>query len=211
MSGRPRRPSTERARVVVLISGAGSTMAALLTACDDPSYPAQVVAVGSDNPDAQGLQHATSRGIETFALSPKDFSSRAQWCAALAEHLDTLQPDLVLCAGFMRILDAEFVQRFSPRLLNSHPALLPSFPGAHAVRDALDYGVKVTGATLHVIDPGVDTGPIVAQRAVAVEPDDDEASLHERIKMAEREMLVSEVARVVSGELNVIGREVRVQ
>lgn len=185
-----------RARVVVLLSGTGSLCAALLDATDAPGYPATVVAVGADRP-APGLEHARRRGIPTFVCALADHADRAAWDRALAEELARYRPDLVVSAGFMKILGPAVLDAFGGRLVNTHPALLPAFPGAHAVRDALAAGVPVTGATVHLIDAGVDTGPVLAQRQVAVEPEDDEATLHERIKTVERELLVETVATLV--------------
>lgn len=200
--------TTSARRVVVLISGTGSNLAALLAAHDDAAYGARVVGVLSDNPAAGGLDLARAAGIPTAVVAPRDFDDRAGWDRGLAEAAGVFRPELVVSAGFMRILGAAFLARFPGRVLNTHPALLPSFPGAHGVRDALAYGVQVTGCTLHVVDAGVDTGPIVAQVAVAVEPDDDEASLHERIKVAERALLVDWVGRIARGTLTIDGRRV---
>ena len=189
----------QRARVVVLLSGTGSLCAALLAATDDPAYPATVVAVGADRP-AAGLEHAWQRGIPTFVCPVGDHPDRAAWDRALAAELARHEPDLVVSAGFMKIVGPAVLDAFGGRLVNTHPALLPAFPGAHAVRDALAAGVPVTGATVHLIDAGVDTGPVLAQREVAVEPGDDEATLHERIKTVERELLVQTVARLATAE-----------
>lgn len=197
-----------RPRVVVLLSGVGSTMAALVEATREPGYPAQVVAVGSDRPGAGGLAFARDADIATFVVAPADHADRRAWSAALAEAVAEHEPDLVLSAGLMRILDPVFVDRFAPRLINSHPSLLPCFPGAHAVADALAYGVRVTGATVHVMDAGVDSGPIVAQTAVEVVEGDDVASLHERIKVAERRMLIEVVATMAGAQVHVDGRKV---
>ena len=186
-----------RARVVVLLSGTGSLCAALLEATDDPAYPAEVVAVGSDRP-AAGLDHAERRGLPTFVCALEDHADRAAWDRALAAGIGAHAPDLVVSAGFMKILGPAVLDAFGGRLINTHPALLPAFPGAHAVRDALAAGVPVTGATVHVVDAGVDTGPVLAQREVAVLPGDDEARLHERIKAVERELLVQTVAEIVT-------------
>jgi phosphoribosylglycinamide formyltransferase-1 len=183
--------------VVVLLSGTGSLCAALLAATDDPGYPAEVVAVGADR-EATGLGHARSRGIPTFVCALGDHRDRAQWDRTLAEAIATYEPDLVVSAGFMKIVGPAVLEAFGGRLINTHPALLPAFPGAHAVRDALAAGVPVTGTTVHLVDAGVDTGPVLAQREVAVRPDDDEASLHERIKDVERELLVQTVAELVA-------------
>ncbi len=194
--GGPER-STSRARVVVLLSGTGSLCAALLDATDDPAYPADVVAVGADRP-AAGLEHATRRGIPTFVCALGDHPDRAAWDRALAASIAAFEPDLVVSAGFMKIVGPAVLGAFGGRLINTHPALLPAFPGAHAVRDALAAGATVTGSTVHVVDAGVDTGPVLAQREVPVLPDDDEPRLHERIKAVERELLVETVARLVA-------------
>ena len=188
-----------RARVVVLLSGTGSLCAALLAATDDPAYPARVVAVGSDRP-AEGLAHATRRGLPTFVRAVGDHPDRAAWDRALAAAIAEHEPDLVVSAGFMKIVGPAVLGAFGGRLINTHPALLPAFPGAHAVRDALAAGVPVTGATVHVVDAGVDTGPVLAQREVPVRPGDDEAQLHERIKAVERDLLVETVAQLVTSD-----------
>jgi phosphoribosylglycinamide formyltransferase-1 len=185
-----------RTRVAVLLSGAGSLAAALLAATDDPAYPAAVVAVGSDR-DAEGLAHARRRGLPTFVCSLAAHPDRAAWDRALAAELAAHEPDLVVSAGFMKLVGPAVLGAFGGRLINTHPALLPAFPGAHAVRDALAAGVQVTGATVHVVDAGLDTGPVLAQREVAVRPGDDEPTLHERIKEVERELLVQTVAELV--------------
>lgn len=190
-------------RVVVLVSGAGSNLAALLAAHDDDAYGARVVGVVSDKAAAGGLEIARAAGVPTAVVAPADFEDRAAWDRALARSVSVFSPDLVVSAGFMRILGAAFLTEFGGRTVNTHPALLPSFPGAHGVRDALAYGVRVTGATFHVVDAGVDTGPIIAQTVVEVLDDDDEESLHERIKVAEREMLVAQVGRLARGGLRV--------
>jgi phosphoribosylglycinamide formyltransferase-1 len=181
----------------VLLSGTGSLCAALLDATDDPAYPARVVAVGSDRP-AQGLEHARRRGLPTFVCAVTDHADRAAWDHALAAEIGAHEPDLVVSAGFMKIVGPAVLEAFGGRLINTHPALLPAFPGAHAVRDALAAGASVTGATVHVVDAGVDTGPVLAQREVAVLPGDDEPRLHERIKEVERELLVQTVAETVA-------------
>jgi formyltetrahydrofolate-dependent phosphoribosylglycinamide formyltransferase len=191
--------SPPRARVAVLLSGTGSLCAALLAAADDPAYPAAVVAVGSDRA-AEGLEHARRRGVPTFTCALADHPDRAAWDRALAAELTAFQPDLVVSAGFMRLVGPGVLEAFGGRLINTHPALLPAFPGAHAVRDALAAGVSVTGATVHVVDAGLDTGPVLAQRKVRVLPGDDEARLHERIKDVERELLVQTVAQLVTGD-----------
>jgi formyltetrahydrofolate-dependent phosphoribosylglycinamide formyltransferase len=195
----PAAVPTPRARIAVLLSGTGSLCAALLAATDDPAYPAEVVAVGADR-DAAGLEHARVRGIPTFVCAVGDFAERADWDRALAAELAAHDPDLVVSAGFMKIVGPAVLGAFGGRLINTHPALLPAFPGAHAVRDALAAGAPVTGATVHVVDGGVDTGPVLAQREVTVLPGDDEARLHERIKNVERELLVQTVAQLVTGD-----------
>ena len=155
-----------RARLVVLVSGSGSNLQALIDAADDPFYPAQVVAVGADVADAFGLVRASDARIPTFVVKPGEHADRAGWDAALADAVAAFEPDWIVCAGFMRVLGPAFVDRFAERIVNTHPALLPSFAGAHGVRDALAYGVKVTGCTVHLVDVGVDTGPVLAQGAV---------------------------------------------
>jgi formyltetrahydrofolate-dependent phosphoribosylglycinamide formyltransferase len=186
-----------RARVAVLLSGTGSLCEALLAATEDPAYPADVVVVGSDR-DAEGLEHARRRGIPTFTCAVAEHPDRAAWDRALAAELGAFGPDLVVSAGFMKLVGPAVLGAFGGRLINTHPALLPAFPGAHAVRDALAAGVSVTGATVHVVDAGVDTGPVLTQRQVPVLPGDDEARLHERIKAVERELLVQTVAELVT-------------
>ncbi|TCI97801.1 phosphoribosylglycinamide formyltransferase [Aeromicrobium sp. IC_218] len=197
------------ARLVVLVSGSGTNLQALLDATADPAYGAQVVAVGSDRPDVEGLRRADRHGVPTFVLPLKDQPDRATWDATLAEQVAAYEPDLVVLAGFMKLVGPAFLERFGGRTLNTHPALSPSFPGTHGPRDALEYGVKVTGATLFVVDAGVDTGVIVAQTAVPVLDEDDEASLHERIKVAERAMLVEHVGLLARHGFTVDGRRVR--
>ncbi len=186
--------------VVVLISGAGSNLRALLDACESPLFPAKVRAVGADNP-ATGLEHAELFGVPTFVVDPSRFESREAWAEALLSNVKHFEPDLVVLAGFMRILPANFVQTLSPNLINTHPSLLPAFPGAHAVRDALSAGAKTTGVTVHVVDEGVDTGPQLAEREVQVEDNDTEAALHERIKVVERELLVDVVRQIAEQKL----------
>ncbi|OLT41203.1 phosphoribosylglycinamide formyltransferase [Serinicoccus sp. CNJ-927] len=189
--------SSRSARVVVLVSGSGTLLQAVLDACADPGYAVTVVAVGADREDIEGLARARARGIPTFVERVADHPDRDAWDFALADRLRQHRPDLVLSAGFMKILGPQVLA--THRVVNTHPALLPSFPGAHAVRDALAHGVRVSGATLHLVDAGVDTGPILAQRAVEVLADDTEESLHERIKVVEREMLVHELPVVAGG------------
>jgi phosphoribosylglycinamide formyltransferase-1 len=184
------------ARLVVLVSGAGTNLQALLDATADPAYGARVVAVGADRAGIEGLARAERAGVPTFVLRVSDFADRAAWDDAVTGQVASYEPDLVVSAGFMKLVGPAFVARFGGRFVNTHPALLPSFPGMHGAADALAYGVKVTGATLFVVDEGVDTGAIIAQRAVDVADDDDVESLHERIKTVEREMLVDVVGRM---------------
>ncbi len=183
------------ARLVVLVSGSGTNLGALLDACATPSYGASVVAVGADRDGIEGLARAARLGIPTFVCRVCDFASRDDWDRAMTAAVAAYEPDLVVSAGFMKILGAQFLATH-PRTINTHPALLPAFPGAHAVRDALAAGVAETGATVHFVDAGVDTGPVIDQVVVAVQPDDDESSLHERIKVVERKMLVDAVHRL---------------
>lgn len=195
------------ARLVVLVSGTGSNLEALIEASDDASYGAQVVAVGADRAGIRALEIAAASGTATFVRQLSDYHQRTDWDDALTSAISEHRPDLVVCAGFMKILGASTLKAFEGRIVNTHPALLPAFPGANAVRDALDYGVTMTGATVHVVDGVLDGGPIVAQVAVAVEPGDDEASLHERIKIAERKLLVDAVGRMAPG-YRIVGRKV---
>jgi phosphoribosylglycinamide formyltransferase-1 len=183
-------------RIVVLVSGTGSNMEALIDACRDGHVPGDVVAVIADR-ECEGLAKAAQRDVATVALRPKDFASRDVWSEALRDEVARFEPDLVVSAGFMRILAPVFVDAFAGRLINLHPSLLPAFPGAHAVRDALEAGAKVTGTTLHHVDHGVDTGRIIAQRSIEVRPDDDEATLHERIKEVERNLLPEVCAQLL--------------
>jgi phosphoribosylglycinamide formyltransferase-1 len=178
--------------VVVLISGSGSNLRALLDAAANPLYPARILAVGSDNP-AAGLEHAELHGVPTFVVEPGRFATREAWADALLANIKHFEPDLVVLAGFMKILPPNFVQALSPNLINTHPSLLPEFKGAHAVRDALAAGATRTGVTIHVVDEGVDTGPHLAQAEVQIHPGENEAALHERIKVVERELLVDVV------------------
>lgn len=198
-----------RARVVVLVSGGGTNLQALIDATEVPDYPANIVAVGADRPDIAALERATTAGIPMFVAAPDQYLDRESWDAALAESTAVYRPDLVVLAGFMRLVGPIFLDRFPNRVVNTHPALSPAFPGMHGPRDALAYGVKVTGATLFIVDAGVDTGAIVAQRAVPVEDDDTEQSLHERIKVAERAMLVDAVGRMARDGVSIDGRRVR--
>ncbi|MFW7413740.1 phosphoribosylglycinamide formyltransferase [Demequina sp. SO4-18] len=202
--------STAPARLVVLISGAGSTMRAVLEAQRDPGYGASVVAVISDRADAAGLEIAREHAVPTSVVALSDFSDREAWDRALAEEVERHEPDLVVLAGFMRLIGAPSLTRFGGRIVNTHPALLPAYPGAHGVRDALAGGAKVTGCTVMLVDEGVDTGPIVAQAAVEVWDDDTESSLHERIKTVERSLVAATVGRMVREGWSVDGRRVTV-
>ncbi|WP_182111952.1 MULTISPECIES: phosphoribosylglycinamide formyltransferase [unclassified Actinotalea] len=196
-------------RIVVLVSGGGSNLAALLEAHRDPGFGGRVVGVVSDRDGIGGLEIARAAGVATAVVAPRDFPDRESWDRGMAHAVGVFEPAWVVSAGFMRILGAPFLDRFGGRVINTHPALLPAFPGAHGVRDALAHGVRVTGCTVHLVDAGVDTGPIIAQRAVEVAEDDDEASLHERIKAVERALLVDVVGRAARSGLAVEGRRVR--
>jgi phosphoribosylglycinamide formyltransferase-1 len=198
------------ARLVVLVSGEGTNLQALIDACRDDDYGAQVVAVGADRGAIKALSRAERAGIPTFTVRLSDFAARAEWDAALTRACAAYEPDLIVLAGFMKLVGQPFLGSFGGRCVNTHPALLPSFPGAHAVREALARGVKITGCTVLVVDEGVDSGPIIAQAPVPVADDDDEAALHERIKVTERALLVSTVGRMVREGWSVHGRKVRI-
>ncbi|MFF4748605.1 phosphoribosylglycinamide formyltransferase [Streptomyces sp. NPDC002514] len=201
-------------RLVVLVSGSGSNLQALLdeiAATGAERYGARIVAVGADRDGIEGLARAERAGVPTFVRRVKDYGTREEWDAALAEAVAGHRPDLVVSAGFMKIVGKEFLARYGGRLVNTHPALLPSFPGAHGVRDALAYGVKVTGCTVHFVDDGVDTGPIIAQGVVEVRDEDDESALHERIKEVERRLLVEVVGRLARHGHRIEGRKVVIQ
>ncbi|WP_107764995.1 phosphoribosylglycinamide formyltransferase [Nocardioides terrigena] len=197
------------ARLVVLVSGSGTNLQALLDACTDPSYGARVVAVGADRDDIEGLARADRAGVPTFVKKLGHFTSRDHWDRALADTVAAFEPDVVVLAGFMKLVGDEFLTRFPGRVVNTHPALCPAFPGTTGPADALAYGVKVTGATLFVVDGGVDTGPIIAQTVVPVLDDDTSATLHERIKVAERTMLVDTVGIMARDGWELDGRRVR--
>ena len=184
------------ARLVVLVSGAGTNLQALIDASRDPAYGAAIVAVGADRDGIAALDRAKAANIPTFVTKVRDFPTRDAWDDALAAGCAEYDPDLIVSAGFMKLVGKAFLARFAGRFLNTHPALLPSFPGMHGVRDALGYGVKVTGCTVFLVDEGVDAGPVLAQAAVPVQDDDDEATLHERIKVAEHALLVDTVGRM---------------
>jgi phosphoribosylglycinamide formyltransferase-1 len=198
------------ARLVVLASGAGTTLQALLDAGRDASFGGRVVAVGADRTGIEALARAERADAATFVVRVADYADREEWDQALTAAVAVHEPELVISAGFMRLVGKHFLDRFGGRYINSHPALLPSFPGMHGPRDALEHGVKVSGCTLFFVDDGVDTGPIIAQRMVPVRDDDDEAALHERIKVAEREMLTDCVRRMLRLGWTVTGRRVTI-
>jgi phosphoribosylglycinamide formyltransferase-1 len=187
--------------VAVLISGTGSNLRALLEAAENPLFGVRVVAVGSDNP-ADGLVHAENFGVPVFVVSPESFDTREAWAEVLLANVNHFKPDLVVLAGFMKILPPNFVDALSPNLINTHPSLLPAFPGAHAVRDALAAGVTETGVTIHIVDNGVDTGEQIAQARVPIEKDDNEYDLHERIKLVERKLLVETIRAIAAKKLS---------
>ncbi|MFG1775413.1 phosphoribosylglycinamide formyltransferase [Micromonospora sp. NPDC049048] len=198
------------ARIVVLVSGSGSNLQSLLDAGADPAYGARVVAVGADRYGIAGLDRAVAAGVPTFVERIADHPSREDWDAALTARVAEHRPDLVVSAGFLKLVGPRFLAAFGDRYLNTHNTLLPAFPGIHGPRDALAYGVKVTGATLFFVDAGMDTGPIVAQVAVPVHDDDDVETLTERIKEAERRQLVEQVGRLVREGWTITGRKVTV-
>ncbi|MET8044819.1 phosphoribosylglycinamide formyltransferase [Micromonospora sp. NPDC005215] len=198
------------ARIVVLVSGSGSNLQSLLDAAADPAYGAQVVAVGADRDGIAGLDRAEAAGVPTFVERVRDHDTREDWDAALTAHVAKHQPDLVISAGFLKLVGPQFLAAFGDRYLNTHNTLLPAFPGIHGPRDALAYGVKLTGATLFFVDAGMDTGPIVAQVAVPVLDGDDVDTLTERIKEAERRQLVEQVGRLVREGWTITGRKVTV-
>lgn len=201
-------------RLVVLVSGSGTNLQALLDAIETAgteAYGAEIVAVGADREGIEGLARAERAGLPVFVCKVKDFGTREEWDAALAEATAAFEPDLIVSAGFMKIVGKEFLARFGGRVVNTHPALLPSFPGAHGVRDALAYGARVTGCTVHFVDDGVDTGPIIAQGVVEIRDEDDESALHERIKEVERTLLVDVVGRLARNGYRIEGRKVVIQ
>jgi len=187
--------------IVVLISGGGSNLRALLEAASDAEFPARVVAVGADR-EADGLDHAEEFGIPSFTVPFTSYDDRAEWGDALLEQIRLWEPDLVILSGFMRLVPPRVVQAFSPNLINTHPAYLPEFPGAHGVRDALAAGVTQTGASLIVVDDGVDAGPVISQERVPILPGDTETSLHERIKPVERRLLIDAVLDIANGHID---------
>ncbi|MET0837993.1 MAG: phosphoribosylglycinamide formyltransferase [Marmoricola sp.] len=203
-------PPGSACRLVVLVSGGGTNLQALLDAAGDPSYGAEVVAVGADRDRIEGLARAERAGVPTFVRKVGQFTSRGHWDSTLTDTVAAFDPDLVVLAGFMKLVGPEFLGKFAGRVVNTHPALCPSFPGTSGPADALAYGVKVTGATLFVVDEGVDTGPIIAQTVVPVDDEDDVDSLHERIKVAERQMLVDTVGRMARDGFSINDRKVRI-
>jgi phosphoribosylglycinamide formyltransferase-1 len=198
------------ARLVVLLSGSGTNLQALLDACADPGYGAEVVSVGADRKGVAGLDRAAAAGVPTFVESLRDYPDRTAWDHALTERISAYQPDLVVLAGFLKLVGPPFLARFGGRVLNTHNSLLPAFPGVHGPADALAYGVKVAGATLFFVDAGVDAGPIVAQVAVPVRDDDTVDTLTERIKEAERRQLVTYVGRLAREGWTIEGRKVTI-
>ena len=194
-------------RIVALASGSGSLLQAII----ESDHGSSLVAVGSDNEEAGALQRARLAGIATFVVPmvvKQQVVNRERWNADLLASLQSVEPDVIVCVGFMRVLGPAIVDAYRGRIVNSHPALLPAFPGAHAVRDALAYGVKVTGCTVHFVDDGVDTGPIIAQQPVTVQDSDTEQTLHERIKQVERVLLVDVLDHLVASGVSVSGRSV---
>jgi len=198
------------ARLVVLVSGTGTNLQALLDACRDAAYGAEVVAVGADRRGTRAVERAREVSVPVFELPLAPGADRLEWDVDLVNRVAAFDPDLVVFAGFMKLAGPAFLARFGGRIVNTHPALSPAFPGMHGPRDALAYGVKVTGATLFVVDAGVDTGPVIAQTAVRVEDDDTAQSLHERIKVAERELLVTTVGRIARHGFTIEGRKVTI-
>jgi len=188
-------------KLVVLISGGGSNLRSLLEAAEDAEFPARVVAIGADR-DADGLAHAEDFGIPTFAVAYSNYPDRESWGQALLEQIQQWQPDLVVLSGFMRLLPPSVVAALEPNLINTHPAYLPEFPGAHGVRDAIAAGVTETGASVIAVDNGVDSGPIIAQERVAIHPNDTESTLHDRIKIVERRLLVQAVLDIANGTID---------
>ena len=190
--------------LVVLISGGGSNLRALLEASEDAEFPARVVAVGADR-DADGFVHAEEFGIPTFSVSLPNFDDRDAWGDALLEQIQVWSPDLVVLSGFMKLLPPRVIAALSPNLINTHPAYLPEFPGSNGVRDALAAGVAETGASVIVVDNGVDSGPIISQRRIAIRPDDTRTTLHDRIKVVERELLIQAVLDIANGHIDLEG------
>jgi phosphoribosylglycinamide formyltransferase-1 len=187
--------------LVVLISGGGSNLRVLLEAAEDAEFPARVVAVGADR-DADGLEHAEHYGIPTFSVAMSTFADRDAWGDELLEQIRFWRPDLVVLSGFMKLLPPRVVAALSPNLINTHPAFLPEYPGAHAVRDALEAGATETGASVIVVDDGVDSGPVISQERVPVLPSDTELSLHDRIKPVERRLLIQAILDIANSRVD---------
>ncbi len=194
----------------MLVSGTGTILQALIDACADAGFGAEVVAVGADRAGTGGVARAAAAGIPAFVRRVQDSPDRFAWDKALTAECAAFEPDLIIAAGFLKLVGTEFLGKFGGRVINTHPALLPSFPGIHSVAEALAHGVKVTGCSVILVDSGIDSGPIVAQAAVPVLDDDDEESLHERIKVAERSLVVTTVGRMVREGWSVHGRKVRI-
>lgn len=207
---RAKEPTVSQSRLLVLVSGTGSILQALMDACAEPAYGGRIVAVGADREGTGGVARADAAGIPTFVRRLKDSPDRFAWDRALTADCAAFEPDLVVAAGFLKLVGADFLARFGGSLVNTHPALLPAFPGLHSVRDALAHGVKVTGCSVILVDAGVDSGPILAQAAVPVLDDDDEETLHERIKVAERTLVVETVGRMIQQGWSAAGRRVRI-
>ena len=201
----PPSEAPQPAGIVVLVSGSGTNLQALIDAASDPAYGVRILAVGADRDGIAGLARAERAGIPTFVCRVGDHAGRDAWDAALADAISAHDPVLVVSAGFMKLLGPQVLGRHT--VINTHPALLPAFPGAHAVRDALAYGARVTGCTVHVVDAGVDTGPVLAQTPLAIEEGDTEESLHERIKTVERTLLVDVVGRAAREGITVTDRK----
>jgi phosphoribosylglycinamide formyltransferase 1 len=207
---RAKEPHVSQSRLLVLVSGTGSILQALMDACADPGFGARIVAVGADREGTGGVARAEAAGIPTFVRRLKDSPDRFAWDQALTSDCAAFEPDLVILAGFLKLVGADFLTRFGGRLVNTHPALLPAFPGLHSVRDALAHGVKVTGCSVILVDAGVDSGPILAQAPVPVLDEDDEETLHERIKVAERTLVVDTVGRMIQQGWSAAGRRIRI-
>jgi phosphoribosylglycinamide formyltransferase-1 len=202
--------TVSQSRLLVLVSGTGSILQALMDACAEPGFGARIVAVGADRDGTGGVARAEAAGIPTFVRRLKDAPDRFAWDQTLTSDCAKFEPDLVIMAGFLKLVGADFQRRFDGRMINTHPALLPAFPGLHSVRDALDHGVKVTGCSVILVDAGVDSGPILAQESVPVLDTDDEATLHERIKVVERKLVVDTVGQMVRDGWSVQGRRARI-
>jgi formyltetrahydrofolate-dependent phosphoribosylglycinamide formyltransferase len=205
-----KEPTVSQSRLLVLVSGTGSILQALIDACDDPGYGARIVGVGADREGSGGVARAEAAGIPTFVRRLKDSPDRFAWDQALTSDCASFEPDLVVLAGFLKLVGSSFLAQFGGRIINTHQALLPSFPGMHGVRDALEHGVKVTGCTIFLVDAGVDSGPILAQAPVQVREGDDEETLLERVKVVERALVVETVGRMIRQGWSAQGRRVRI-